>query len=841
MTIDLQHYAASLASLKDARAVTEKARDYLQHWPDLYALARRTAADYLRRHTGQWLDPDRVWWNVFDRAVGAPTFTGWRHAGPPRESIRFTDLLIQRFDGGFQAAPDVLPLYGGFYTQGRGASQYGAHNEVKLDPQKVMDDLWALDFASQVRQRSERFWSEQGRDFPLLARVRLLASIETGVAEGRLQDLDRRRLKAYLRAPGHERPTLDLAAFVVRHYLLEGSGHLLTLTASDGRVILYCPTTSWPPQAFADRPALLAWVHGQLSAPLAHDWLHALYRADGQSSAEELQKALAQMRARSGSAEAPLWPFGEGRLLDTDLFEELQAWARADLQVSQQALVSNGDLRKGLWRGYLGAFLQIVAPIAPAAWPLGLLVLGAGVARLVLDSQALASAHSTRERQEAILAVVADAVMVVFSLIDVGLSGRSLTYRAPPHERLAQPDSWAPVEGRSDELDDLEANRLVEPPVETDGLLRNVSVDEQGATWIELQDQTLRVRYSPESDGWLAVDEDDPFAFLPGYPLRVVEEGSFQLFDVPQPSGVLTDGMEQLASSFWDTYMRDNPLLYWEMSQTLLQAQRTTLAKAALPRIEPGAALQTDELGYECVEAGGQRHYTWREGDEFQSQLLRIYSSENSQVNNLFRHGVKGSIGEGDGDVPGYLHRLFDSLDALPSSEAVRLWRGGSNYRLTGGVHYRNGDLNPGDVLVSTDITSFTENPYALRAFVAPSMATGEDRFESVFNETSVVYELVGKGLRNGKPIAPMSLHPIESEVIYAPGHFFKIDSIRQVRGDHYHFVKVRLREVEKPMDEPIYDMRTGQPFERLAFLERVGEEALVERLFPAEQWPTAR
>lgn len=846
MPIDPQHHAASLASLKDARAITDKARAYLEHWPDLYTLARRIAADYLHRHTGTIRDPDRVWWNVFDTAVSAPTFTGWRHVGPPRQSVRFTDLLIQRFDTGFQRAPDLLPLYGGFYTHGAGVSQYGAHNEVQLDPQKVMDDLWAMDFATLVRQRSDQFWREQGRDFCLLARVRLLASIEDAVGEGALLALDRQRLRAYLGVPGAapvsledlDKP-LESTAFAVRHYLIGGSGHLLTLTAGDGRVVLYCPATPWPPRAFDNRSALVEWVHVQLAAPLAHDWLHTLYRVDERSSDAERREALQRLRERSGLRESPQWPFGPGVALPGDPFVELQAWAKADLEVSQHVLISNHDLRKVLWRGYLGAFLQVVAPFAPMAWPLSLLVLAAGVARLVLDSQALAGAHTTRQRQGAVLAVIADALVVVFSLVDVGLGARSLTFRAPPHERLAQPAGWVPVQGPAEELGDLDANRILDQPGETEGLLRHVTLDEQGATWIELHERTLRVRYSPETEGWLAVDEDDPFAFLPTYAVRTAEDGGWQLYDVPQPSGVLTDGMEQLASGFWDVYMRDNLQLSWEMSQTLLEAQRTTLAKADLPRIEPGTPLQVDDLGYECLERDGRRHYTWREGEEYSSQLVRIYSSEMSQVNNLFRHGIAGSIGEGDGDVIGYLQRLFDSLDALPSSDAVRLWRGGSNYRTTGGVHYRNGDLNPGDVLVSTDITSFTENPYVLHGFVAPTMATGQNSFEPLFNETSVVYELVGKGLRSGKPIAPMSLAPSEAEVVYPPGRFFRIDSIRQVRGEHYHFVKVRLREVEKPDNEPVHELRTGLPFDREAYLERVGHEPLVERFFPAAQWQT--
>lgn len=842
MSLDLQHYERSLASLKDARALMDKARAYLDAWPDLYRLAHRAAADYLLRHTGKAFDPDRVWWNVFDVGVGAPTFTGWRHGGPPRESTPFTELLIQRFSGGFQQAPDVLPIYGGFYSRGVGANSYGAENEVRLDPQRVMDDLWAMDFAGLVRQRSVDFWTKHAADFLLLARVRFVASIDQGLAQGSLEALDHRRLRAYVRLGLSAPLTLadlqrqvDTSAFAIRGFTA-GSGHLLTLTAHDGRVVLYCPAAPWMPKAFANQAELDAWVHQQLVAPLARDWLGSFQRAHRQPYDESLDTLLVQLRKRSLLGEQPVWPFGAGDALSTDLFVAQRAWAEAELQENQQVLVSNNDLRKLLWRGYLGAFMQVVAPLSVAAWPLSLLVLGAGVTRLVLDVDAAINGNSTHARSQALLAVFADVLVVVFSIIDVGLGAKSLTFRAPPHERLAPPDTWQPVDTFDDELRALDSNVIPSGPPSTQGLLDRVTVDEQGATWIELDDMTVRARYSPELDSWLAVDPLQHFSFMPSYPLRVVEDG-WRLFEVPQPATVVTDGMTVQASGFWDTYMKENLAQTWELSQTLLDGQNQTLSKADLPQLAADERALTDSLGYCYVEHEGRAHYTWRHAGELRNHLVSIYSSELSQVNNLFRHGLTSDIEAGEGDLAGYLQRLFDALDELPKSEAVRLWRGGSNYRLTGGAHYLNGDLNPGDVLVSTDITSFTENPYILRSFVAPSRLTGENTYESVFNETSVVYELLGNGTNSGTPVAPLSEHPVEAEVIFTPGRFFRIESLRQVRGERYHFVKVTLREVEKPTHEPIHDLRTGELFDRQAYAQRIGMHWLVERFFPAAQW----
>jgi hypothetical protein len=199
MTIDLEHFAHSLDALGDARAVMEKARAYLDAWPDPYRLAHQAAAAYLLAQTGKPLDPDKVWWHEFDVGESSNrSFTGWRHSGPPQHSMRFTTLLIHRFNGGFQAAPDTMPVFGGFYTRGPESDQYGVDNEVALSPKTVMDYLWALDFASEVNDRVEQFWGTQGLDFPVLAKAQFIAQIDLAVQAGSLDAIDRENLWTWL-------------------------------------------------------------------------------------------------------------------------------------------------------------------------------------------------------------------------------------------------------------------------------------------------------------------------------------------------------------------------------------------------------------------------------------------------------------------------------------------------------------------------------------------------------------------------------------------------------------------------------------------------------------------
>ncbi|MCY1464023.1 hypothetical protein D9M71_819970 [compost metagenome] len=89
----------------------------------------------------------------------------------------------------------------------------------------------------------------------------------------------------------------------------------------------------------------------------------------------------------------------------------------------------------------------------------------------------------------------------------------------------------------------------------------------------------------------------------------------------------------------------------------------------------------------------------------------------------------------------------------------------------------------------------------------------------------------------SGAPVSPLSLHWQEAEVLFMPGRTFRIEEIGEVQGQHYRFVRFKLREVPRPVAEPIYELRTGEPFERQGYVERVGNAPWVDRFFPAEHW----
>ncbi|WP_191627750.1 dermonecrotic toxin domain-containing protein, partial [Pseudomonas fluorescens] len=166
-----------------------------------------------------------------------------------------------------------------------------------------------------------------------LAKVRLLADIDDALDRGELAALDRLHLRQYLGLDPLRPVTLaalqaDIVPgiFSVRQFALGGHAHLLLLQARDRRLVLYTPTALHPLKGFADHQSLLAWIHEQLASATALEWVKALYRVDLRTSTEMLQSELDYLRQRSGTAEAPRWPFGTGTLLSQDLFLALKAW-----------------------------------------------------------------------------------------------------------------------------------------------------------------------------------------------------------------------------------------------------------------------------------------------------------------------------------------------------------------------------------------------------------------------------------------------------------------------------------------------------------------------------------
>lgn len=718
-------YEQSLAWLKDAKVIVEKARRYREAFPDLHSLAHEQASAYLSMQTGLALDPDQVWWHHFRTGDNrrARCFTGWTHHHAPVSSLTFTELWIRRLDVEVQDEDaDAIFRLNGFYHAGPDAKAYGADNEVKLDPVQVRGHFWDLDFASVVRERTDRFWRSEGRDLPLLLKVRFIAAIESSLADGHITTEDRQRLWVWLGLEAGKR--LSLASlqgpggggtYSVRYYPMHGGGHLLTFAVPNGRFLLYTPTADVVLRAFDDVAALRSWVSGRLHAEDGQRWYDALHQPYAQVDEATRKAGLQKLRERSGTGPVPHWPFGLGAEVSRPLFEQMADWVKEDIEASHRVLVSNSDLRKQLWRHELGMVIALLSVFTLAWQPYGMVLLVLGSIRLALDIDALVHAPTKAQRIEAFTSALCDVLVIAFSAFSVLPKG------------------------------------------------------------------------APEQ---------------------------------------------------WDAYMEVDDTASDLVSRAVRQRHRGLLNRADLPEFE-GHMAPMDEFGTPHVERQGERFYSFRHEGEVHNNLIEQYSSHMAKANDVFSIGRQRLAAVPEDELRAYLDNLFDSMEQLPASDAKVLWRGGRGPRVTIGARWRAGAIRQGDVLVSTDITSFTESPFIPRRFMLPKEAANLplEQVAGHFDDNTVLYELLADGQASGVPVASLSLNWQEAEVLFTPGRYFQIESAGEVSGAHYRFLRIRLREVAKPTGKPVYAMRTGLPFDRQAYQQLVQHDAVVERFFPASAW----
>lgn len=570
------------------------------------------------------------------------------------------------------------------------------------------------------------------------------------------------------------REKLDQAGLPFHCYTPEGGAKVLTLEGPSDRVIVYRPTSTPPLSAYANLAAVEHLIAGEAAST-------------GQ-----------------------------------DLFVEQCAWIKAELDASLAGLVSNADLRERLWRGTLDDALQLVAAPALVCGPAMLAMLLLTVAQLGLDTYDYFTAPSPALRTRALEAAFGDVLMLVFAALSETVGRKALTTALRPHEALPM-DDWVAVEDAGAQWLPLSRGA---PPAATlpgQGLLQGVQLADDGAMWITLQGRAVRVRYNAELEQLVLTHESAPYGLVPQMPVRLGEDGAWQVL---APGG----DSAALATRFWDVYLEPGEVLARELSEGIVQEQREWLQQAGLPTVADAAAVANDEFGYHCVVEEGVRDYSFWQGGELHNDLVMEYTREQSDINRWLRFGMGRVRSTSHAELVHLVEHLLDAIERLPKSNATYLWRAGSAARGTGGALYRTQQIMVGDVLVGADFTSFTESPYVVRDFFLPHA-------DSQFGDDSILYELVlGEGTA-GVPIAPMSLHSMEAEVLFAPGSFFRVELIDPVQGAAYRFTRVRLREYVPNGSETLLEMRTGRPFDLHDYGARVGHAALVERLFPAPWW----
>ncbi|MBC3474097.1 dermonecrotic toxin domain-containing protein [Pseudomonas taiwanensis] len=831
--------------LDGGRNLVQLIDGFIDEYPDPYLLAKQHAADILLKRIGKAVDPRYVWWHQFTTASSSPrSFTGWQHSRPPQKSVPFTELVAQRFDLPFQDATDELNVYGGFYKEGAQAHYFDETNEIPMLPSDVQKDFWALDFAEIYRAKVTRFWAERDVAFRVLAKINLLGECAKAVLARRITEAEAAALRGIVVPELEARELPSLTQLQANHSTVSLTtyayelGHVeyacfFTFGSSGGRVTLYRPWAKEAIQGFDSELAMAAWLRQQLrDQQTMAEFLAAALVDPGEQPEVSNVRAVLQGIANSRSDQAALALLHFRRVsISDDFFVHIARRARNDMERSAAALLNNAGLRKAMLSGYLSAFLNVFAGFTPLGWPMSLALLGAALGRLGLGVDAAVHATSEEARKSALRQAMLDCLFAALNLTEIGFQSTfaSLAYEAPFHETRASLARWQVAREPDPILAGRETNQLIEGELATDGRLRGVRVDEKGDCWIEMNGLTYRVRYSHELSTWLIVPLDNPFALGPLFPVRVNDGGDWHLLVPPEreaPPAVI--GMINETSQFWDEYTATHVIQSQKFSAQARARQKKLLETQSIPILGINELPAEDEHGIYCVRFGNTFEYTYREADgQYANELIKYYTDEASSVNDILRQGIHKYT-----DSVDYINDLATTLERLPKNNEVNLYRGGHGGRGTSGEHFRSGRLNVGDILVNTDLTSWTENPFMVRHFAA-SRHLDANGWTSVFDDTSVVFELPAHRYNSGIPISAFSLYWDEAETLFLPGHYFKIDKLSHVHGERYRFIQVTLSQVVRPVARPVYDLRTGAPFDRAAFVERVKSPDLANRFFP--------
>lgn len=288
-----------------------------------------------------------------------------------------------------------------------------------------------------------------------------------------------------------------------------------------------------------------------------------------------------------------------------------------------------------------------------------------------------------------------------------------------------------------------------------------------------------------------------------------------------QPVGTppLSDGN----STFWTACMRPAADELLALSDQALARQRSLLTHL------PEADLERVSASGDYLDPFGEPYVVYRDELGFGARLIKQYSHSPQRYNNLLRGlPLEGTV---DANVA-RIHALSKELGMVGCDNQVRLYRAASAARGTSGAWLKRGQVKVGDVLLTTDFTSFTENPYTLWELFREDRSAVQARFD----ESSVVFVLEPGGPAYASPVAAFSDLEHEAEALILPGRPLRILDIAEVVGADFRFTQVRLQGVESVApDEAMFEFRTGEPFQRAAYARRLGGvgQSLVERFFP--------
>lgn len=550
--------------------------------PGLQEEAHAVASEILKKHGITDMDPDQVWWHRFDNISASSTkaFLGWEHYPKPCESLTLTQLVIHRYRVTDQDNADLLDGDGGFYTADAAASIYNETNEVRMYPSEVLRDLWQMNLSDRYLNKLNAFWNTHFDDFRALAKCNYLSKAVEARENGQLGEEDFQTVVraavgdvswpitlATLQAQTSSPPDLRVCA-------LDVAGHVATdilrIVDRNGRQITYVPGAV---EAFHVHPTLTD-MH----------WWMLLQMNEEQPRTEFMTHFPLPVRQEVHDNITPLmnqlvgtWGKYDHHLINQknitisgDAFTwQSRAVQSTMLEEADLTLVTNGQMRKQLWLGYLTAGLHVFGPLAILGWPIALPVIGASIAAMGLNIDKAVNGKTAAERKAGIIGAVLDGINTLFNipllkevgvLEEVGASvdaaeaaemadlkntgnpDDTVGAQAPrepenPEGVISQLETFTPLKpGQPVEVPEhWQSNELPESqtPLATSGKFQGIySLDSNPSNAILMNDMAYYVRYEADINGggtWAIIDPENPHAFSGSIPVRLNARGEWEL------------------------------------------------------------------------------------------------------------------------------------------------------------------------------------------------------------------------------------------------------------------------------------------------------------------------
>jgi hypothetical protein len=383
--------------------------------PDLRTEARSYMRSQVKALTGKDVDPDHTWLHRFDNASSnGQAYSGWRHIGKPINSQTLTDLALNNFTVEDESAsPGSLDEFNGFYTDGPDSTNvYDVRNELPLLPSTLMKRDWAVDFYTQYKSKMDAFSEKHRADYRTMLKGQFIADarkqlqersttwrssdynlVMSQATQGTLPHLKYNsgwngkipmtpltlsQLKAENPAKGtvhrfdiYGYPSTD----ILRFYDPKSKN-------GNTRQILYIPGGQPAFIGFNDVNALNQWVVDQAKDPEKRSTLashFSLYDRQDGTSFSGVDSALKGLADNPRSWVPRNYINMRNEAINQDIFTQMGKQIEERQSNDANTLIkSNGELNKDLWIRDIEAGEQVLLPLVPIGWPIGLATAAGG-------------------------------------------------------------------------------------------------------------------------------------------------------------------------------------------------------------------------------------------------------------------------------------------------------------------------------------------------------------------------------------------------------------------------------------------------------------------------------